>query len=343
MKSRLENIDVAKGLGILLVVLGHNRPLTEQLPTLHAAIYLFHMPLFFFLSGLTTPATLSSEKLFKRIVGLIKPYVAGVLLFLPLQLKQADHPSNDGILHHVLWGSGNAIFNTPLWFLTALIGGYLLYAAWRRVPFLPSNHIAAPFVSGCVIALTYWLMSNQIGFRLLPFDVLNRPLGAPLNLDFAPLIAALLAIGNWWQSTTTQRRPPSSQAMWLTTLLSSFAFVLLLRNDPALDLNYRAIQSWPTALACSALGIVLVMALSQIIANSKGHVKLALTWLGRNTLIILVFHAPIQNALTNLLAKRMTVNAVLATLISLLLCATLAWLSHAVINRNKHLRSIFYA
>jgi len=129
----------------------------------------------------------------------------------------------------------------------------------------------------------------------------------------------------------------------MTAIASSLAFVLLLGNDPALDLNYRAVQSWPTALACSALGIVFIMAISQIIANSKGHVKLALTWLGQNTLIILVFHAPIQNALTNLLSKRIAINAILATLISVVLCAALAWLSHAVINRNKHLRSIFYA
>lgn len=343
MKNRLENIDVAKGLGILLVVLGHNRPLTEQLPALHAAVYLFHMPLFFFLSGLTTPAILSGEKLFKRVVGLVKPYVAGILLFLPLQLKQADHPSNDGILQHALWGSGNAIFNTPLWFLTALIGGYLLYSVLTRIQALAANHIAVPLIAGSVIAFTYWSMSNQIGFRLLPFDVLNRPLGAPLNLDFAPLIASLLLIGNWWQTTSTERKPPSTQAVWLTAAVSSLAFMLLLRSDPGLDLNYRAVQSWPAALTCGTLGIIFVMALSQIIAHSKSHVKLALTWLGQNTLIILVFHAPIQNALTNLLSKRMTINAFLATLISVILCAALAWLSHAVINRNKHLRSIFYA
>jgi len=343
MKSRLENIDVAKGLGILLVVLGHNRPLTEQVPALHAAVYLFHMPLFFFLSGLTTPAILSGEKLFKRIIGLVKPYVAGILLFLPLQLKQADHPSNDGILQHALWGSGNAIFNTPLWFLTALIGGYLLYSVLTRILALASNHIAVPLIAGSVIAFTYWLMSSQIGFRLLPFDVLNRPLGAPLNLDFAPLIASLLAIGNWWQTTSAKRNPPSALALWMMAVASALAFVLLLASDPALDLNYRAVQSWPVALVCSALGIIFIMVISQLIANSNGPVKPALTWLGQNTLIILVLHAPIQNALTNLLSKRMTVNAILATLISVVLCSALAWLSHAVINRNKHLRSIFYA
>lgn len=343
MKHRLPHIDIAKGLGIVLVVLGHNRILTERLPALHMVVYLFHMPLFFFLSGLTTPARLPGNKLLKRVIGLIKPYVVGVVLFLPLQLKQADHPSNDGILQHALWGTGNAIFNTPLWFLTALIGGYVFYTVLMRALAFAKSEIAIPLVAGGLIALTYWLMSNQIGFRNLPFDVLGRPLGAPLNLDFAPLIAAFLALGTWWQTMSTRLAAPSAPLLWTATLVSPMAFVLLLRSDPALDLNYRAVQSWPVALACAALGIVFIMAASQLMAKGKTSVKLGLAWLGQNTLVILVLHAPIQNALTNLLSKRVAINAFFATAISLLICYVLAWLSHAVINRNKYLRNIFYA
>lgn len=343
MKHRLAHIDIAKGLGILLVVLGHNRILTERLPSLHATVYLFHMPLFFFLSGLTTPAMLSGEKLFRRLVGLIKPYVVGIVLFLPLQLKQADHPSNDGILQHALWGSGNAIFNTPLWFLTALIGGYLIYAALTRLLAFTASNITLPLAAACLITLTYWLMSNQVGFRLLPTDVLNRPLGAPLNLDLAPMIASFLVLGSWWQNMSSRKAPLGKAALWITVSVCPVAFLLLLGSDPELDLNYRAVQSWPIALACTVLGIAFIMALSELLANSKAQVKLALAWLGQNTLIILVLHAPIQNALTNLLSKRVVVNALFATLISVFLSYMLAWLSHAVINRNKYLRNIFYA
>ncbi len=49
-KPRIAWIDTAKGLGIILVVLGH----TWDIPNwLYCGIYGFHMPLFFFLSGLT--------------------------------------------------------------------------------------------------------------------------------------------------------------------------------------------------------------------------------------------------------------------------------------------------
>lgn len=47
-KKRDSVIDIAKGIGIFLVVFGHV-PLPMDLIT---PIYLFHMPLFFFLSGM---------------------------------------------------------------------------------------------------------------------------------------------------------------------------------------------------------------------------------------------------------------------------------------------------
>ena len=46
--ENLEYIDVAKGIGILLVVLGHN---LQDLPLMTSWIYSFHMPLFFAISG----------------------------------------------------------------------------------------------------------------------------------------------------------------------------------------------------------------------------------------------------------------------------------------------------
>lgn len=50
MKKRDEQIDVARGIAILLVVLGHSFYSVES--PLNKIILTFHMPLFFFLSGL---------------------------------------------------------------------------------------------------------------------------------------------------------------------------------------------------------------------------------------------------------------------------------------------------
>lgn len=47
VEKRVEWIDMAKGIGLLFVFLGHLKT-----PFLATWIYTFHMPLFFFLSGL---------------------------------------------------------------------------------------------------------------------------------------------------------------------------------------------------------------------------------------------------------------------------------------------------
>lgn len=50
--DRKTHLDIAKFLGIMLVVLGHNAALQEAKQSKeYELIYAFHMPLFFFMSG----------------------------------------------------------------------------------------------------------------------------------------------------------------------------------------------------------------------------------------------------------------------------------------------------
>lgn len=60
MKTRLTWVDNAKGIGILLVVLGHTYGIPVQL---HHIIYSFHMPLFYLLSGYTFRADSAAERI----------------------------------------------------------------------------------------------------------------------------------------------------------------------------------------------------------------------------------------------------------------------------------------
>lgn len=49
--KRIGYIDIAKGIGITLVVMGHN-DFSLISPFAHKLIYAFHMPMFFFMSGM---------------------------------------------------------------------------------------------------------------------------------------------------------------------------------------------------------------------------------------------------------------------------------------------------
>src|SRR5690348_12784027 len=75
MTSRNSTIDVAKGIGIFFVVLGHNWLSTHEKSELSRVIFSFHMPLFFFLSGIflrTSDCILHFAKV--RAASLLKPY-----------------------------------------------------------------------------------------------------------------------------------------------------------------------------------------------------------------------------------------------------------------------------
>lgn len=70
MSQRDITIDIAKGIGIFLVVLGHV-PILMWLAT---PIYIFHMPLFFFLSGMFFHLNEDRKMgLYKKIRTLIIP------------------------------------------------------------------------------------------------------------------------------------------------------------------------------------------------------------------------------------------------------------------------------
>ena len=74
MSKRIEYIDIARGIGILLVVMGHN-DFAVVSPFLYKLIYSFHMPLFFFLSGyFLNSATGFWPFVKKRFNALLKPF-----------------------------------------------------------------------------------------------------------------------------------------------------------------------------------------------------------------------------------------------------------------------------
>lgn len=80
MKKRYESIDIAKGIGIFLVVLGH----TTSNEIILKWLYSFHMPLFFFVSGLFHSKTKNYKEFFlKKTKVLLIPYFCfAIMLFL---------------------------------------------------------------------------------------------------------------------------------------------------------------------------------------------------------------------------------------------------------------------
>lgn len=130
-KERFLEIDICRGIGILLVVLGHALKQTGETNTafevLNSVIYSFHMPLFFFLSGFVAVKLLnlkgSAEKIAYirgRAFRLLIPYFFVGLCYMPLKFvlsRYAVKAYDFSAAWQILLGENP---NTALWFLYVL-------------------------------------------------------------------------------------------------------------------------------------------------------------------------------------------------------------------------------
>ena len=116
-ESRVEWIDVAKGIGIILVIAGHTIYLGYSYP-----LYAFHMPLFFFLSGLVFKDKDESLLTFvnKKSLSLLKPWA--IILFISFLVCLAipqwrNEISIKSIVIDLYTANTNTIQNSSLWYL----------------------------------------------------------------------------------------------------------------------------------------------------------------------------------------------------------------------------------
>lgn len=118
MPQRIKHLDIAKGIGILLVILGHCQ--LGGISGVHSLIYSFHMPLFFFISGMCFSnkysfATLAVKRFSQMILPTIYFSIISTLIV-------------KGLGWHVGWWDWSRHFPFALWFLPVLYFAELL--AW---------------------------------------------------------------------------------------------------------------------------------------------------------------------------------------------------------------------
>lgn len=120
MNNRVVWVDIAKGIGILLVVYAHIFSFGSS------CIYLFHMPLFFFLSGIFFTPVSIRKTIIKKFQTLILPYFFFAAIFIPFKycwLYMSGQPLPPFGVHSL----SRSFFNVPLWFLFVLFCVTVLY------------------------------------------------------------------------------------------------------------------------------------------------------------------------------------------------------------------------
>lgn len=128
-RTRIELLDIAKAITIFLVIVGHTTSNTDTI-MYRRVLYSFHMPLFFFLAGLSTkPRAIHGLEawhtfLKKNVLALVVPFVIWGLVYSPFSI------ANLPMLLYASWQSLTQMGTlTSLWYLSAFFVARIMVQA----------------------------------------------------------------------------------------------------------------------------------------------------------------------------------------------------------------------
>lgn len=135
-KERLEWVDTAKALGLILVFWGHLLYGGSSVAgVINRAIYSFHMPMYFILSGYvikqdSTPFFVYFKNKFARI---LLPALLLYSLTLPIYFYYLDYSSVSfvSVITDIFYIKGQCAYNWPIWFFFCLFQVLIIVKAFK--------------------------------------------------------------------------------------------------------------------------------------------------------------------------------------------------------------------
>lgn len=300
-KCRIQFLDIAKAIAIILMVLGHS-----SMPKVASVwIYSFHMPLFFIAMGVTY-SVFTKDNILRKIKNRVVPFI----FFSVICILVESYIDKVSIIHklskvlHEGWGG------MALWFLPVLFMAELLMALFTNLPLKLRN---------CIVLFSFILASLQVYYKiLLPWSIHSVP-GA--------LGYALLAYNYRMQLLSFIWSKKNKYVIMCVCFLIGFLLSQSYRSgiDPNL-INPYIIQ---LEAIC---GTMAVFIFSQIL--NRTSVSRGFKYIGRNTLIVLGLSQPFMHLLILWVGKDYSgITLLLSTVLRYVLLAFLLWASTYAINR----------
>lgn len=313
--ERSRNLDIIKGIGIVLVVLGHCECAAKNF------IYLFHMPIFFMASGLVLNSGYSDsfpkflDLLRKRFKSLWLPCFFFNTLFLllsgafiryeiyPIDVKTAPTLASGILFNALLYMKGGPLAGA-CWFLGMLFEVTILYVFVDYL--LKRLHVRFREIVNVVLGLVLFLVSFyliQRGIRL--HSIFERIAGAYV----------MFAIG------VLQKRLPFSaisSRIWVSVFVVTLAILLVCNQFGSVELSSGVYTSPAFYLLCAVAGWFLIYSVSVGVSRFSRATSF-FCYLGQNTVCIIGLHfltfkivTYIQVCLYNLPHETLSVFPVLA-------------------------------
>ena len=296
MSKRIEWIDICKGIGIILVLIGH----TDSMPCIKM-IYSFHMAFFFMISGFLYSAknvSLSLQTWLKsNLVRYILPYFKycyinlglyyALCLLYDLEPVRGIENLKAFLLKYIIgifYGRGHVAYLpncSPLWFLPALFISLTIFYSIQR---LPSRNQRQAAVAAC------FLIGSALSYSTFP-----KP---PMSADTAVMASFFIAVGyvfrkRYMTAISLFESKPMAPKCSVFLILGLLGYIADHHNVDVLFVNNdygNVVLMLVSSLSLSACTLMIALFIEY---NKKkyGINKLCqiLSWYGRNTVFIFAF------------------------------------------------------
>lgn len=285
VRERELSVDIAKGIGIILVLFGHTvAAWGGEHEILHRFVYSFHMPLFLGISGLYISSRSDLLSFIKsKLTRFIIPFLFWVMFYLLLSLamgvmkgplRLTEHLSNILPMLEDLcivpfmasWSSlSKAGIYVDLWFLPAVFSIVVLYRLFNNLVGSQDTLISLPIAISLSFVIVY--LNNIYRFH----DRL------PWSIDVAITCLPFIFISHY--------RTYVSRLHWIASPVLIFT-IYYLSKDMQVEVAGLKIDDYPRFFVAATAGIVLVFLMSAKLQSS--FMGLHLAEIGKRAYLIFV-------------------------------------------------------
>lgn len=275
-ESRIEYWDMAKGIAIMAMILGH-----IQIPGyLRTIIFSFHMPLFMIVNGYFIKNYNVKRTLMRSMRTLLVPYAIVCLLSAGIY----TYIGSEGI-------GASAMF---LQKIKAMIGGMSKIST----RFLTFDSVWVVWFVCCLfLARNIYVMLMKLlerYRRICPWVILSLAfLGylmgkyyafMPWSLDVALVALIFIGVGNWMRKVELWEK-----SYCYTLVIPAVIWIYFLRMEISIELATRSYPLGIFSIIEAIAGSMVIISIAKLLNKSK-VITVIFSWIGRNSMIILGIH-----------------------------------------------------
>ena len=298
--DRVNYIDLAKGLGMLTIIWGHiHSGLSNTI------VYAFHIPLFFFLSGLVfSPGRYDNFGVFlkRRWKGLLFPYLifSFVTWLVWAAYSYATHAPVESywmplLQTFIAQGSeGYLVHNVPLWFVLCLFSVELIYYFTSKLPTV--WNVLLCILMGVVGA---WMsVTDFFDFAALPWSIDVALMAIPF---YAAGSIVYAQVGHKRLADWVENHKVASVSLFI---LSAILLYVGAVNNGHVSMGHDSLGNnpivfYPTAICGVVCFMIMCISLNNTQLVKRGGVK----WFGKNSFRAMAIHNPIKGVVVVVIAK----------------------------------------